>query len=308
MLTAGHILRKRREETRKSLSRVSQETKIQERFLRFIESDDYSKFDSGVFVSGFIKIYADYLDLDVDKVLALYRRTSKEQPKKKAVRDKKEINIKELLTPLNIAIAVISVAVITSLSYFNYQFNEFRKEPEIQIISPANESTVESETVSVLGVSDANSEVTLNGEKVDLKDDGSFEVDLKLEEGENLITILAKNSHNSEKETKKDLRIKYQKPEEDNEEEVEVQTYTARVEVIGEEAWMRITVDGEAQQQEFYSAGYKGNFEFKENITIGTGKPSITKLFINEKEYPITRVGAVSISCSIQSNKLNCTN
>ena len=94
MITAGEVLKNKREKLGKSLDIVSLDTKIQKRFLQYIENNQISYFDSEVFLTGFIKIYAKYLNLDVDKILALYRRSN---PKKKTI-----IKVENILNVINI--------------------------------------------------------------------------------------------------------------------------------------------------------------------------------------------------------------
>ena len=71
MITAGEIIKNKREELKKDLNRVSSDTKIQKRYLEYIENNQFDKFDSDIFACGFLKIYSQYLDLDIQKVLAL---------------------------------------------------------------------------------------------------------------------------------------------------------------------------------------------------------------------------------------------
>ena len=75
MVTVGEVLKNKRKNLRRSLDLVSADTKIQKRFIKYIESNEFSPFESEVFLKGFIKIYAEYLGLDVKKILALYRKT-----------------------------------------------------------------------------------------------------------------------------------------------------------------------------------------------------------------------------------------
>ena len=43
MVTAGEVLKTKRESFGKTIQQISQETKIQERFLEYIEKDEYEK-------------------------------------------------------------------------------------------------------------------------------------------------------------------------------------------------------------------------------------------------------------------------
>src|SRR5690606_38293720 len=105
------------------------------------------------------------------------------------------------------------------------------------------DAIVETDTVSVLGVADSNSEVLLNGEKISVKSDGTFEANVRLEEGENNIKVIARNINNSEKTAEKEIKIEYVKPSEEQEIEEEEVKYTVRLEIIDEPSWIRLIID-----------------------------------------------------------------
>lgn len=75
VLTPGQVLKHYRLKRGLELKDISRVTKIPVKQLTIIENDDYSRSDSYVFFRGFVKNYAEFLELDVDKVLAIYRRT-----------------------------------------------------------------------------------------------------------------------------------------------------------------------------------------------------------------------------------------
>ena len=57
MITVGEVLKKQRNILNKSVEQVALDTKIQPRFIRYIENDDFKKFDSSVYAQGFIKVF-----------------------------------------------------------------------------------------------------------------------------------------------------------------------------------------------------------------------------------------------------------
>jgi len=64
-----------------NLDQVSHETNISVRYLEAMETENFSVFPSEPYVIGFIRNYSDYLDLDVQKNLSLYRALRiQEQP------------------------------------------------------------------------------------------------------------------------------------------------------------------------------------------------------------------------------------
>ena len=73
METLGLWLRQTREATGSTLEEAEIATCIRPRFLEALEASDFSAFPGGeVQVRGFLRIYARYLDLSPDEVLARY--------------------------------------------------------------------------------------------------------------------------------------------------------------------------------------------------------------------------------------------
>lgn len=72
MATLGHTLREARERRGLSLTEVALETNIQSPRLDAIEHDDFSRLPPPVYVKGFIRTYAKYLDLDPDPLVQEY--------------------------------------------------------------------------------------------------------------------------------------------------------------------------------------------------------------------------------------------
>ena len=60
-LTLGEKLKKLRSERRISLGDVSRNTKIQIKYLEFIEEGAYDKLPADVYAKGFLKSYAEFL-------------------------------------------------------------------------------------------------------------------------------------------------------------------------------------------------------------------------------------------------------
>jgi cytoskeletal protein RodZ len=67
--SVGELLRSTREGRKLSLADVHQETKMTVPVLRALEQDDYSPFQSEIYLKGFLKSYAKYLGLDPEHVV-----------------------------------------------------------------------------------------------------------------------------------------------------------------------------------------------------------------------------------------------
>ena len=81
MESVGEKLKSTRNEKGLSLDQISRETNISIRFLEALETENFSVFPGEPYVIGFLKNYGAYLDLDVQKVISLYRALRiQEQP------------------------------------------------------------------------------------------------------------------------------------------------------------------------------------------------------------------------------------
>jgi cytoskeletal protein RodZ len=72
MPTLGEELKRRREERDISLNEISESTKIGIRFLKAIDSDNYTILPGGIFTRSFIRAYAKQVGMNEDEAMGLY--------------------------------------------------------------------------------------------------------------------------------------------------------------------------------------------------------------------------------------------
>ena len=164
-----------------------------------------------MFINGFIKIYGEYLDLDVDKLLALFRRASEKSTKLTMASKKKKYSLKKFLTPQIISIASIALIVILALIYLYIQYSNFQRVPSLEIFQPKNDTTTNSETIEVSGKTDPQAILIINNIPVE-NISGSFLTKVKLNLGDNTIQVVARNHKNNKIENVQSIHIKYEKP------------------------------------------------------------------------------------------------
>lgn len=310
MITAGEVLKSKREVLGKSLETVSEETKIQIRFLKYIEDNDFSKFDSDVFLTGFIKIYAQYLDLDSTKVLALFRRSKptvkKNDPKTK---NKSLFKVKRsFLTPKFFITLSVALFLLLVIGYIGIQIYNFQSPPKLQITEPQDNLTTTSQYLTVKGKTEENASLDINDSPIKVNSDGTFEKELTLKEGINLITVKVRKTSNTILETTEILKVTYTKQQEQITEEEKPQTYTLRLEVSNSVAWIKLDIDGQNKISQNVQPS-KQDFTVVKNFRVTTGRLANTKIFFNDA--PIswktnTTTGVAEISCEIINQLLNC--
>jgi transcriptional regulator with XRE-family HTH domain len=72
MPTLGEELRHRREQRSITLAEISEATRIGTRFLKAIETDNFSILPGGIFTRSFIRAYAKHVGMNEDEAIGLY--------------------------------------------------------------------------------------------------------------------------------------------------------------------------------------------------------------------------------------------
>ncbi len=81
MESIGEKLRLARERNNLTIDQVARETHVAKRFLKALEDEDFSVFPGETYALGFLRNYAEYLSLDPEELVAVYRNIKiQEQP------------------------------------------------------------------------------------------------------------------------------------------------------------------------------------------------------------------------------------
>jgi len=307
MITAGEVLKKKRETLGRSIELVSQETKMQKRFITYIEDNDFSKFDSEVFLTGFIKIYSHYLGLDTEKVLALYRRS---KPQKKATKGKSIEPIwakykKIILTPKSLITILSAVFFVLILGYIGLQIYKFQSPPKLNILTPIDAITVTEEKLFVEGTTQPEAILEINTSLVPIDNQGHFKYEVTLNEGINIITLKSRKNNNNILETVETRKVTYSKPVQSETPVETAKTFTLTVEVKTSASWIKLDVDGQNRVSKVVDPSVQ-TYDVKDKFYIITGNTNI--LMNNEPLAWKTNstTGVAEITCAIVNNALSC--
>jgi cytoskeletal protein RodZ len=197
-VTIGVILKRSREKRRLTQEDVSKSIKIPVKYIRALEYDDYLIFSDKVHSKGFLKLYAGFLNLNIDEVLALWRREYEavfdKRKQDKITSTRPTITYpKFLVTPSVVIISFITICVIVFFSYLFYQYRNYTGAPKLSLYSPRENLVVDKDILDITGSTDIDSEVYVNNEKVILNPDASFADSIKLKEGLNTISVKSVN-------------------------------------------------------------------------------------------------------------------
>lgn len=191
MQTVGKLLKDARTKKKLSISRLSRETKIKEKFLRAIEEEDWHALPSFAATAGFVRSVSLAIKIDPQRALALLRRDFQQ----KEVLPKKTRHI--TWTPRLTATVVSLFGILLLFGYLGSQYLAYQTPPPLEV-----ETKREGNQVVITGKTNKEAQMLLNNEPILVGDDGAFKVTIKAEQG----TVLTLESRSrSGKSTKKEL-------------------------------------------------------------------------------------------------------
>jgi len=124
----GAVLKKERLNQGLSLEEASEATKVNIRVLQALEENDRDNLPAEAFVRGFITLYAGYLDLDAEKLLAFYQQQEADKSRENTNLKAHEIvklypaSKKIPFSPLRLILAIVSIVVFLVLLYLGYAY------------------------------------------------------------------------------------------------------------------------------------------------------------------------------------------
>ncbi len=190
MQTVGELLSQKRKSKGISLEKSSKDLSIKKEQLTALEAGFWNKLPESAFVSGFIKNYADYLGLDSKHALALYRREF--DPSKSENNKFKILKPKRLIVTPQILINLFFLAIITVfVGYLSLQYTSILKSPRLKIFTPPEDQTTSVPAIVISGQTEKETTVSVNGEFAPIDADGKFTYQLQLNDGQNIIEIIA---------------------------------------------------------------------------------------------------------------------
>lgn len=209
--TVGEELKRARKEKKISLEQASAKTSINKKYLKALEDGKSEKLPQGIYGKNFLKEYALFLRLDTDSIIEMYEKDAEE----KNEANQKNIFSKEipkayyfLSTPRIIKNIIIILILFVCIAYLGYYLKNIFSPPELLIISPLDNITIEDTSISINGQTEPGAEVIVNGEPILIKPDGSFDKELSLKYGLNTVSITAQKKYSRQNKQTKTILVK----------------------------------------------------------------------------------------------------
>lgn len=175
------------------MEEVEKETRIRKKYLEAIEKNEYGRIAESTIVKGFIRNFAQALGLPAENVLAVFRRDFRENEKGQIIPrgmvdplDRKDF----WWTPRHTLAVGLFILLGGFVFFFARQYLSFSSAPPLEVSSPVDGQTVKERTL-VSGKTDKDVSVKIDGALISVSSDGSFEEEIILPRGDNILTIEA---------------------------------------------------------------------------------------------------------------------
>lgn len=298
-LTLGERMKKIRNERRLSLSEMSKSTRIQAKYLEYLEEGEYLKLPADVYVRGFLRSYANLMGLNECALIKQYEREKGIHKNIKKIADTETtntpINFSSLvITPKMIIISAVVLVVISSFVYLYAQVNNFVSAPRLVIIKPFDGSTTDGNSTHVTGVAEKDAMVFINDQKVLVSENGEFSEDVGLRPGQNMIIVKARSKFDKEATQTVSVNANFQnqtsQPSEDGLQQADkvqdgnINPFSFEVYVKNDPTWISIEVDGEVKYSGVLDLKSKQTFNAQKSIIVTSNKGDDTFVKINGKD------------------------
>ena len=305
-LTLGEKLKKLRSERRMSLSEASRFTRIQIKYLEYLEDGLYDKLPANVYVKGFLKSYAECLGVDENNLLRMYDKESEikknlekrnfsaaDLRKSNSSADREKINISSfVLTPRIMAAAAIILAVLGGFFYLYKEIGSFASQPLLAIVSPENNYSTSGNSIIVEGATDRDANIFLNGQPILVNDDGKFRETVTVQSGENVINVKAVNKFGKEAVESLTVQSTYVNPaanaeapaNNENLDAINKSGLEMEIRVDPGPVWLSVEADGNLVFSGTMLSGATQTFKAENKIVINSGKGNATFLKFKGKD------------------------
>lgn len=125
MKSPGEYLKQAREAKKISLKKVSEDTKFNTRHVEALEEDNYSVFPGETYTLGFLRSYANYLEVDPEQVIQMYRGSliEEREPPLQELTQPTSVGmgdyIEKYSRPAMIVLAVVAILAVVGISFWN---------------------------------------------------------------------------------------------------------------------------------------------------------------------------------------------
>ncbi len=328
--SVGDILEQRRLSLGIAMERVAKETGVQAHYLEALERGARRHLPADIYIRGFISTYARYLRLDEAAVIEQWERErgiakhmsvpnptgvaennvagasglrGVAKPRiEQTFPDRRPLLPRVRVTPVMMRSGLIGLAVIAGALYLWLSVSSLGRPPKLMLEEPTSDRAVTDSSIVVVGETQPEAQLTINGQAVFVDDIGHFRETLSLQAGINQIEIVASNKLGRETKIVRNIQanlspvaVKDQNDSSrtansadgdktDEEMAIAEEGVEVTVKINDEATWIEVTVDGKNVFRGTQLPNSQKSFSGKGSIRLTTGKAQNTGIAFKGKE------------------------
>lgn len=164
--TCGSILKEARLAKNVTIKQVSSYLMIKSSYLEALENDDMESIPGKTYIYGYIRAYANYLSLNDNELINLYKETTQEtteENKEESVETQYQ-NIEKNGLYMKVLFLILGMAAFASVSLYGYKFYMEKKSESIKAVNEQILKDLMSEEDGLIDT--LNEEAILKGEEI----------------------------------------------------------------------------------------------------------------------------------------------
>jgi hypothetical protein len=118
------------------------------------------------------------------------------------------MSIRQIIIPKMAKNLALFLLVGSCFFYLDNRFSQVASPPKLVIASPPESLVTDQRSVDVAGVTEPESEITVNGKQILTDNNGRFSEQVSLRSGMNTITVTAKKKYGHENTVVKQILVK----------------------------------------------------------------------------------------------------
>lgn len=195
--TLGEKLKAIRRSANLTLSELSAKTKIRKSFLQAFENGTFDRLPDPVYARNYLKVYVQALGADVSYYLKQFELEcgTCDFTKNARLPRRRAQAIEFLVASRWVKIFVVLALAFGVMGYIGSQIRAIIAPPELFVYEPLDGFFTQDAIITVAGHAQKGSQVSINETAVLLQEDGSFETQVPLERGLNIISIESKKRY-----------------------------------------------------------------------------------------------------------------
>lgn len=197
----GENLQKRRQQMNLTILGVEKKIGIISKYLEALENNEYEIIPGEIYARNFLKKYSHFLGLNWDKIATQFKEDLVRQNVwQSAVQTKFGLTKKKLIVlPKILRNSFIAFGVMIVVAYLGFHLWSLLGPPRVKILYPEDKCVLSGKSITILGKTEPNLRLFLNGQEFTVGEQGFFEVDINLNTGLNIVKIEAEKRFGQKK-------------------------------------------------------------------------------------------------------------